>query len=814
MAHSPPAGVRQLDNKTKIGGAHGARYTAVSLKSGAILNNVNVGALAIAKFPTSEHIFHSFLHQFQTNLLSSNSHHHQEEHINQLAHSTMSSLAENLKELLASVEGKDNELVEAESQNQKLRAELAEAKGVADEAKNQSQKLQADLAEAKRVTDYWKNQSMSNLIVVEYWKKQAKLGRMPESEEEIEKVSNWKKFAASGKKDDPAKEIKPTLDLKNDREDGDQRKEFTEEHKKEDERNDEPINKSQAESSEIMTSEDEEEVDPDKTSRDEEEVDPVRQIQAIWKNRSDEDERVSPDTSEDEEEVDPISQIKEILKKRRNQDERVSPETSEDEDEVDPISQIKELLKRRRSQDERASLETSEDEEEFDPVRQIEEMLAKEDRRNEDIRDFPMSSEDEEGVHPVRQSKTTAEECPSEDEEDSPAALEDDDDEDAVRQIKEVTEKRRNEDEWNSPATSEDEEEVDPVMEILEKSRRQEDEWDTPATSEDDEEVNPVRQIKEILESSRHDHERGSPVTEIEILADLKNYSNEENFDPIIEASANPQARVKQIESFTGQSKSSNGRQRSAPFQPIEYATESESDDNFDAPPNLHRSSAPKARRGNFLVASASSDDGSYETDEDVLVSSDSSEDGGSSARLSSAASYDSNGKHSNDSRLSRRDKRINVDIFRLQRCDSDDTTSTAMSDIFEGIETTISSSLEPESAIDELKESIGELYGLPKSLPGILKMMDNILKTDMYYRVLWLDATCDTTHREGHWTLLRLQSMKMEGHLSVLWHDKEWVPRTKECLKVFVPVLVELCDEFESLCKEAQRFDKYEMLS
>ena len=84
--------------------------------------------------------------------------------------------------------------------------------------------------------------------------------------------------------------------------------------------------------------------------------------------------------------------------------------------------------------------------------------------------------------------------------------------------------------------------------------------------------------------------------------------------------------------------------------------------------------------------------------------------------------------------------------------------------------------------------------------------MMDNILKCHKYYQTLWLDATCEVSQRFGHWTKLRLQSKKLQGDKAVAWSDGEkWAPNTKDDLKAFTNVLVELQEEFEALCDEEQ---------
>ena len=105
-----------------------------------------------------------------------------------------------------------------------------------------------------------------------------------------------------------------------------------------------------------------------------------------------------------------------------------------------------------------------------------------------------------------------------------------------------------------------------------------------------------------------------------------------------------------------------------------------------------------------------------------------------------------------------------------------------------------------------ELHDSIDELSRLPDDFPKVLVMMDNILKCRKYYQSLWLDATCEITQRFGHWTKLRLQAKKLKGDPALAWYDERGsVPTTKEDLKRFTCILVELQEEFEALCEFEQ---------
>jgi hypothetical protein len=82
--------------------------------------------------------------------------------------------------------------------------------------------------------------------------------------------------------------------------------------------------------------------------------------------------------------------------------------------------------------------------------------------------------------------------------------------------------------------------------------------------------------------------------------------------------------------------------------------------------------------------------------------------------------------------------------------------------------------------------------------------MMDNILKVRKYYQYLWLEATCETTQRFGHWTKLRLQARNLQGDPVVAWYNGgRWAPREKEDLKSFTALLVDLQEEFETLCDD-----------
>ena len=109
-------------------------------------------------------------------------------------------------------------------------------------------------------------------------------------------------------------------------------------------------------------------------------------------------------------------------------------------------------------------------------------------------------------------------------------------------------------------------------------------------------------------------------------------------------------------------------------------------------------------------------------------------------------------------------------------------------------------------SFTNDLHEAIDELYSLPGDLSTVLVMMDNIMKCHKYYQTLWLDATCEVSQSFGHWTKLRLQAKKLQGDRAVAWFDgQKWAPNTKEDLKVFTNILVELQEEFEALCNEEQ---------
>jgi hypothetical protein len=109
-------------------------------------------------------------------------------------------------------------------------------------------------------------------------------------------------------------------------------------------------------------------------------------------------------------------------------------------------------------------------------------------------------------------------------------------------------------------------------------------------------------------------------------------------------------------------------------------------------------------------------------------------------------------------------------------------------------------------TVVAELYDAIDELYALPQDLPEVLVMMDNILKCRKYYQSLWLDAAFEVTRHFGHWTKLRLLSMKLQADPAVAWHDgHNWAPKTIDGLKSFTSVLVALQEEFEALCGNEQ---------
>jgi hypothetical protein len=127
--------------------------------------------------------------------------------------------------------------------------------------------------------------------------------------------------------------------------------------------------------------------------------------------------------------------------------------------------------------------------------------------------------------------------------------------------------------------------------------------------------------------------------------------------------------------------------------------------------------------------------------------------------------------------------------------------------------EMSTTSSASPAShraVMTELYDAIDELSSLPDDLLPVLVMMDNILKCKKYHQCLWLDATCESTKRLGHWTKLRLRSLKLKSHPAVTFHGNKWAPKTSEGLKAFVCLLVELCEEFQELCnnKEAHSME------
>jgi hypothetical protein len=122
--------------------------------------------------------------------------------------------------------------------------------------------------------------------------------------------------------------------------------------------------------------------------------------------------------------------------------------------------------------------------------------------------------------------------------------------------------------------------------------------------------------------------------------------------------------------------------------------------------------------------------------------------------------------------------------------------------------EMSITSSTTPAShraVMTELYDAIDELSALPDDLLPVLIMMDNILKCKKYHRCLWLDATCESTQRLGHWTKLRLRSLKLKSHPALAFHENKWAPKTSEGLKAFVCLLVELCEEFQELCDNTE---------
>jgi DNA repair ATPase RecN len=116
----------------------------------------------------------------------------------------------------------------------------------------------------------------------------------------------------------------------------------------------------------------------------------------------------------------------------------------------------------------------------------------------------------------------------------------------------------------------------------------------------------------------------------------------------------------------------------------------------------------------------------------------------------------------------------------------------------------TLSISSNRSVVIQEINDAIDELDKLPSDLPEVLVMMDNILKVRKYYQYLWLEATCETTQRFGHWTKLRLQARNLQGDPVVAWYNGgRWAPREKEDLKSFTALLVDLQEEFETLCDD-----------
>jgi hypothetical protein len=116
----------------------------------------------------------------------------------------------------------------------------------------------------------------------------------------------------------------------------------------------------------------------------------------------------------------------------------------------------------------------------------------------------------------------------------------------------------------------------------------------------------------------------------------------------------------------------------------------------------------------------------------------------------------------------------------------------------------TLSISSNRSVIIQEIHDAIDELENLPSDLPEVLIMMDNILKVRKYYQYLWLEATCETTQKFGLWTKLRLQARNLQGDPVVAWYNGgRWAPREKEELKSFTALLVELQEEFETLCDD-----------
>mmetsp|Transcript_29237 Transcript_29237/g.48305 ORF Transcript_29237/g.48305 Transcript_29237/m.48305 type:complete len:224 (+) Transcript_29237:79-750(+) len=139
------------------------------------------------------------------------------------------------------------------------------------------------------------------------------------------------------------------------------------------------------------------------------------------------------------------------------------------------------------------------------------------------------------------------------------------------------------------------------------------------------------------------------------------------------------------------------------------------------------------------------------------------------------------------------RNRTVSIDVVEFRAAASQQEMSTT------------SSSASHRAIMTELYNAIDELCALPDDLLPVLVMMDNILKCKKYHQCLWLDTTCDLTQRFGHWTKLKLRSLELKSHPAVAFHDIKWAPKTKEGLKSFVCLLVELCDEFQELCENKE---------
>lgn len=84
----------------------------------------------------------------------------------------------------------------------------------------------------------------------------------------------------------------------------------------------------------------------------------------------------------------------------------------------------------------------------------------------------------------------------------------------------------------------------------------------------------------------------------------------------------------------------------------------------------------------------------------------------------------------------------------------------------------------------------------LPAKFPDVLKLMDFFFEGGSYFQVLWLDAT--RAHRIGIHTRQKLRKLSDRNHPGVAWHEprKEWAPRRKQDLLLFIPVLQSLYED------------------